>query len=159
MKMFMWDEKSCPKVFVYRNLSQNCWSLKMMEGECKGRVIAHAEEVMLINAVFKVSEAGRQRVLKEKRKNVHAGVEADCITTTMITERYDLSSYGGASTDIEDSEDKDKFMEEVLELHENDLISYNPYRGPYFHYKGSGKTVHEAEIVYLSVDGKVYDLS
>lgn len=159
MKLFMWDEKTCPKVFVYRNLNQNCWSLKMMEGHHKGKVVAHAEDVMLINAVFKVSEAGRSRVLKERRKNVHAGVEADCTCTTVVTERYDLSSYGGASTDLEDSDNKADFMEEVLKLHENDLISYNPYRGPYFHYKASGKTVHEADIVYLSVDGKVYDLS
>lgn len=30
--------------------------------------------IALEDVVFKVSEAGRQRVLREKRKNVHAGV-------------------------------------------------------------------------------------
>ena len=62
------------KVFVYRNLHKNCWSIKALEGENKGRVIYHAQNVTLSDCKFKVSEAGRQRVLREKRKNVHAGV-------------------------------------------------------------------------------------
>lgn len=48
-----------------------------MEGDQKGLVIAHRHEVWLENAAMKVSEAGRQRVLKERRKNVHAGIEGE----------------------------------------------------------------------------------
>ena len=59
------------EVFVYRNLHKNCWSLRDVKTR---RVIAHASSLWLCNAKFKVSEAGRQRVLSEKRKNVHAGV-------------------------------------------------------------------------------------
>jgi hypothetical protein len=62
------------KVFVYYNLHKHLWSIKALEGENKGRVIAHRPTVWLTNAVPKVSEAGRQRVLKEQRKNVHAGI-------------------------------------------------------------------------------------
>jgi hypothetical protein len=62
------------RVFVYFNLHRKCLSVKALEGENKGRVIAHADSVELVNVTFKVSEAGRQRVLREKRKNVHAGV-------------------------------------------------------------------------------------
>ena len=62
------------KVFVYRNLHKNCWSVKALEGENKGRVIHHAQNVVLSECTFKVSEAGRQRVLRERSKNVHAGV-------------------------------------------------------------------------------------
>ena len=62
------------KVFVYFNLHKKCWSVKALEGERKGRVIRHALELSMRDVVFKVSEAGRQRVLAEKRKNVHAGV-------------------------------------------------------------------------------------
>jgi len=62
------------KVFVYFNLHKKVWSLKALEGANKGRVIAHRNEVMLTDCVFKVSEPGRQRVLREKAKNVHAGV-------------------------------------------------------------------------------------
>ena len=42
------------------------------------KVVRYAEEAILTNAEFKVSEAGRQRVLKEKKKNVHAVVVGEC---------------------------------------------------------------------------------
>lgn len=62
------------KVFVYFNLHKKLFSVKALEGPQKGKVIKHAENLCLQDVVFKVSQAGRQRVLKEKRKNVHAGV-------------------------------------------------------------------------------------
>lgn len=62
------------KVFVYYNLHRKCWSVKALEGENKGRVILHSHEVHLTNCTFRVSEAGRQRVLRERKKNVHAGI-------------------------------------------------------------------------------------
>jgi hypothetical protein len=64
------------KVFVYRNLHRSCFSVK----DCStGLVIAHVDTIVLENCQFKVSQAGRARVLKEKRKNVHAGVVGVCI--------------------------------------------------------------------------------
>lgn len=62
------------RVFVYYNLHKKCWSIKALEGHKKGLVIAHVDKLQLKNVTFKVSEAGRQRVLTQKRKNVHAGV-------------------------------------------------------------------------------------
>lgn len=62
------------KVFVYWNLHRGMWSVKALDGPDKGRVIARLPQVMLRDAEGKVSEAGRQRVLREKRKNVHAGI-------------------------------------------------------------------------------------
>ncbi len=62
------------KVFCYFNLHRKCFSIKALEGPNKGRVIAHRDDVLLFDATFKVSEAGRQRVLRERKKNVHAGV-------------------------------------------------------------------------------------
>ncbi len=59
------------KVFVYRNLHKRCFSVKDVK---TGLVIAHVDSIVLTNCQFKVSQAGRTRVLKEKRKNVHAGV-------------------------------------------------------------------------------------
>lgn len=58
------------KVRVYFNLHNRLFSI--MHG---GRVVAHVPEVKLMNVKFKVSEAGRQRVLQNQRKNVHAFVE------------------------------------------------------------------------------------
>lgn len=62
------------RVFVYFNLHRKCLSIKALEGEYKGKVIGYADTVSLHTCKFKVSEAGRQRVIREKRKNVHAGV-------------------------------------------------------------------------------------
>lgn len=62
------------RVFVYYNLHKKTWSVRSLEGETKGRVIAHMDNLSVLNATFKVSEAGRQRVLRDKKKNVHAGV-------------------------------------------------------------------------------------
>ena len=77
------------KVFVYFNLHKKTWSIKAMEGEKKGLVIAHRNKLALALAEFKVSEAGRQRVLREKRKNVHAGVVGEWFDTTMDIEHID----------------------------------------------------------------------
>ena len=62
------------KVAVYFNLHKKTFSVKALEGANKGRVVFHSDNVTLTDAIFKVSEAGRQRVLQEKRKNVHAYV-------------------------------------------------------------------------------------
>ena len=62
------------KVFVYYNLHRHLFSVRALQGTFKGKVIAHAKEVFLTDCTFKVSEKGRQRVLSEKQKNVHAGV-------------------------------------------------------------------------------------
>jgi hypothetical protein len=62
------------KVFVYFNLHKKCFSVKALTGENKGRVVAHTHDIELLAPRFKVSEAGRQRVLRERKKNVHAGV-------------------------------------------------------------------------------------
>ncbi len=59
------------KVFVYYNLRKKCWSIKDVKS---GLVIAHRTTVLLEDCVCKVSEAGRQRVIAQKRKNVHAGI-------------------------------------------------------------------------------------
>ena len=56
-------------VKVYYNLHKKCLSVQQ-----NGIVQFHTEYIVLRDVEFKVSEAGRQRVLKEKRKNVHAFV-------------------------------------------------------------------------------------
>lgn len=75
------------KVFVYFNLHRKCFSIKALEGPNKGRVVAHRDDVLLFDGTFKVSEAGRQRVLRERKKNVHAGVvgQWDETGTDLIT--------------------------------------------------------------------------
>lgn len=64
-----------PEVRVYRNLHTGTLSMqKRIKG--KGwRVVGHPHGVLLTNAKFIVNEGGRQRVLREKRKNVHAYIQ------------------------------------------------------------------------------------
>jgi len=62
------------KVFVYYNLHKHCWSVKALEGDNKGRVVAHADTVLVYAAQPRVSQRGRERVLRTKQKNVHAGI-------------------------------------------------------------------------------------
>ena len=57
------------KVYVYKNLHKNCFSVKQ-----DGLVKLHTDGICLWDASFRVGQKGREKVLKEKRKNVHAGV-------------------------------------------------------------------------------------
>ena len=56
-------------VKVYRNLHKGCWSVKQ-----NGLVKAHSDKINLYDCSFLVNEKNRLKVIKEKRKNVHAGV-------------------------------------------------------------------------------------
>lgn len=72
------------RVRLYRNLSaqyrqQHAWSLMAYEGKRKGLVIDIVDGAVLADAEFVVSEAGRQRVLRDKAKNVHAFVQGDLV--------------------------------------------------------------------------------
>lgn len=62
------------KVFVYFNIRRKDFSIRALEGPKRGRVIGHAASVEIIDAEFRVSEAGRRRVLATGVKNIHAGV-------------------------------------------------------------------------------------
>ncbi len=57
---------------VYRNLHKNCLSVR--EG---GLVIEHAARICIWNPRFVVQPAGRERVVREQRKNVHAFVRGE----------------------------------------------------------------------------------
>ena len=118
------------RVFVYYNLHKHMWSVKALEGEHKGRVIAHREWVILQNCRFKVSQAGRQRVLREKRKNVHAG-----ITGRMLSNVADMELHNT--------------------LHREE-VTYNPYKYDSFVCKeDTNKKVVAAEYAILNEDRTV----
>lgn len=61
------------KYKIYRNLHKNCFSVLKYIPQIKGyRLHEHITEAYLYNVEAKVSESGRQKVIKEKQKNVHA---------------------------------------------------------------------------------------
>ena len=68
---------------VYFNLHKHLFSVQeKVNGQWK--VVGHTDDITLYNVTFKVSEAGRQRVLKEKRKNVHAFVEGTLSPSPLV---------------------------------------------------------------------------
>lgn len=115
------------KVFAYRNLHRDCWSVKALEGKLKGRVIYHAKAVTLWNCTFKVSEAGRQRVLREQKKNVHAGVVG------ML----------------------DESTANWIPMSMGKPVTYNPYKYDSFVYKGTEDKADTANFVYLAGNKEV----
>jgi hypothetical protein len=125
------------KVFVYFNLHKKCFSIKALEGAMKGRVVAHRDNVLLFQATFKVSQAGRERVLREKRKNVHAGVVGNL---SFVGEMGDTALWKCAST-------YPAFIP----------VTYNPYKYSTFVRKNNDyMEMHKASDVFLNQDRSVY---
>lgn len=56
-------------VQIYRNLHKNCWSIRQ-----KSKVVAHCDTLNLTQCKFYVNEDGRQWVVANKKKIVHAYV-------------------------------------------------------------------------------------
>lgn len=110
------------KVFVYFNLHKRVFSVKALEGPQKGRVIGHRTSLAIDSPTFKVSEAGRRRVVREKRKNVHAGVVG------FLTSPYDWTK----------------------ELVEWTPVTYNPYIFSSFVTR-FGKPVHKAQFARMNI--------
>jgi hypothetical protein len=117
------------KVFVYYNLHKHCWSIKALEGARKGRVVAHASRVLLDSAEFKVSEAGRQRVLRERKKNVHAGVIGKLLKWEKVLVPLWVNN-PGAFTGIKE-------------------VAYNPYKFSTFVDRTFFEPVYKASTVFM----------
>jgi hypothetical protein len=114
------------RVRVYRNLHKKCYSIVSLEGENKGRVIAHEQTVLLEDATFKVSQRGRERVLREKRKNVHAYVKG-----TLLTPDFPVEDCIGGW----------------------EKVTYNPHKMTQFQLERSQRTVYEADMALLTPKG------
>lgn len=98
-------------VDLYWNLHRDVFSVRSRRREDYGRVIAHVDSFRLENSFFVVNEAGRQRVLQEKRKNVHAFVRGLWL------------------------DDGNVFVGR------REQVTYNPYFASYFTIKDSGKHI------------------
>lgn len=98
------------RVRVYKNLNDGLISIKL---RTTGLVIAHCEEITLGDVSFKVYESGRQRVIKQKRKNVHAYVEGEILSVK------GLKPYKGRGITIPEEKSAQAF---------DSRIFYNPYK-------------------------------
>ena len=72
---------------VYWNFHKKCWSVQTKTD--KGwRVTSHKDHLLLKNPKFKVSESGRNKVLSERRKNVHAFIYGDLVDDNSIACKF-----------------------------------------------------------------------
>ena len=126
------------KYRVYRNLHQDCWSVKCFEygSPDYNRVVCHAQEVFLEKAKYIVSHGGFQKVHKEKRKNVHAFVEGYPIQKSTLNDR------------IVSGRESEKTVEKY--------ISYNPYVCHRFHYRDNDTKFPTLEYRGQFVEGLLY---
>jgi hypothetical protein len=86
------------KVAAYYNLHKNIFSLQSREKDTYGKVIGHVESVVLKSPKFVVRQAGREKVLNDKTKNVHAfvvGYVVDGVDTRNLAKivTYNLYKY------------------------------------------------------------------
>lgn len=122
------------RVMVYFNLHKRCFSIKALEGADKGRVVAHARAVSLTDVTFKVSEAGRQRVIREKAKNVHAGAVGSLADYWPFVDSEPL-----------DSAEPAPWKALLDELAEHAVaVTYDPYTAGHFVTREERKPVHRA---------------
>jgi len=119
------------KVAAYFNLHKNIFSLQSREKDTYGKVIGHVESVVLKSPKFVVRQAGREKVLKDKKKNVHAfivGYVVEAVDTTTVPRAITYNPYKYSSFVVKDTEQPIEQAEyAVLRLGHNN----NPLIGAY----------------------------
>ena len=114
-------------VDVYKNLHKKTWSIRDRK---TGRVVAHQDNVHVLDAKFVVQPSGRERVLQERRKNVHAFVRGTLATYEEVIDRpekfYLITPY---------------------------LVRYNPYQADHFFYRNPENRIDKADLAILDYEG------
>ena len=136
------------RVKVYYNLQKDC--LSVIDAET-GLLYCHAHRVELHDAKFRVQLAGRNRVIKEKRKNVHAYIVGKCHDIGELPkERYHLVRGKVESYDICQCEGTMWCEECVPESAEQFRhATYNPYKYDTFVDDVSGESLFKSERVVV----------
>jgi hypothetical protein len=116
------------KVMVYYNLHKHTFSVTY-----GGRVITHADYVKLSDVEFRVRQGGREKVVREKSKNVHSFV----IGTLM---------------------DYCKYPCENLPSEPNDnVVTYNPYKYNSYVIKDTEEPIYRAgEVEMINLRNKIF---
>lgn len=125
------------RAFVYWNLHRDLFSVRNTR---TGRVEAHAQMVVIHDATFAVSQAGRARVLRERRKNVHAGVRGEVAHVEMHP--FD----GWPRADLPK-------MDEEISVRGWTRVTYNPYRFTTFVRASDERPLEGAEEVRMVIRG------
>ena len=128
---------------VYFNLTKKLYSLRPCEGPNKGKVVGHCTSVSMRDVKFRVSEASRQRVLRDKQKNVHATARG--IVTHAIGENISIDN-----------------GQEITPNHaksHGQAITYCPYRSGSFQRYDTRGNLHDIESaaqLLLDINGNRY---
>lgn len=140
------------KAFVYFNIREQLFSLRSDVGSDKGKIIMHARRVLLRDVTFRVSEAGRQRVILEQRESVHAGVVGSVRVVDVVTQLHDILV--GPDGRVPATWHPIVETEHVARIVKNGReISYNPYRAGHFVYVDDDcEPVERADEAYMVVD-------
>lgn len=116
------------RVMLYYNLHKHTFSIIY-----KGRVVIHADYVKLKDVEFRVRPGGREKVIKEKRKNVHSFV----IGT--------LSDYCKYPCDNLPDEPN------------SNIVTYNPYKYSTYVMKDTEEPVFKAnEVDMINLKNKIF---
>jgi hypothetical protein len=121
-------DKNVP-VRVFKNLKHGCYSIMQ-----RGVVKASARQVRLSGVVFKVREAGRQRAIREQRKNVHAFAVGRLVDFVHPDESRDMEPMAGRGA------------------------FYDPYRFPSFVDRETQAPVTAVTLAHFDENGVVYSM-
>jgi len=126
-------EVSKAKYYAYRNLHTGGFSIKN-----KGKVIERPFMFIMVDAEFRVSQAGRKRAIDQQQRNVHAYVVADYV------ESYDF--------------DDDRVISIGVNIFNNKLfteVTYNPFHLDSFVTADKKIPVEKSEFI-VALQDKVY---
>lgn len=114
-------------VRVFKNLKLGCYSIMQ-----NGALRASARQIRLSDVEFRVRESGRQRMLREQRRNVHAFVVGHLVEYVHPDETRNLDNITGRG------------------------VFYNPYRFASFVDCETETPVLKADMVHFDESGVFY---
>ena len=121
-------DKNLP-VRVFKNLKYGCYSIMQ-----RGVIKASAKQVRLSDVEFRVRESGRQRMLREQRKNVHAFAVGHLVDYVHPGDERELAPMAGRGA------------------------FYDPYRYPSFVDCETKAPVTSVRAAHFDEDGVIYSM-
>jgi len=116
------------KVMVYYNLHKHTFSISR-----NSRVITHADYVKLTDVEFRVRQGGREKVVREKSKNVHSFV----IGTLMDYCKYPCENLPSEPN--------------------SNIVTYNPYKYNSYVTKDTEEPIYRAgEVELINLRNKIF---
>lgn len=115
------------RVRVYRNLNKKGVWYSIKQGD---KVVAHGVDFSLCDCKTIVNQKGREKVIKEQQKNVHAFIEGYLYNTEITYKDLDFSKLN--------------------------FLTYNPYKNSQFVDFHSEEKVYHPSVIVFSSDKKVY---